>query len=73
MNEVIELGAQSSTVGSVVTRLNHYKDKIKNITAIVTWDDDTTAIYSDTHKTSVATYHMAVMQRDVFFNWFEES
>lgn len=72
MSEIVELNVHNSTVGSVVTRLNHFQDDIKNITAIVTWNDGTSDVYFDKHKTSVAAYHMAVMQRDLLLNWFEE-
>lgn len=73
MGEIVELDASEASVESVIKRLGYNQDNIESITAIVTWNDGTSDVYFDSHKTSVASYHMAVMQRDLLLNWFDES
>lgn len=61
--EVRELGAHTPTVESVISRLHRHIGRIKNITVIVTWDDDSADVYSDTHSLGIACFHSVLMQK----------
>jgi len=63
MNDnVTELGKGDSTVESVITRLHRHMDKIKSITAVVTWEDKSSGVYHDTKKTARMSYEALVLQ-----------
>ena len=47
-DKIIELGRHEPSVDSVIERLDRYRGRINNITAIITWDDGSTEVVHDT-------------------------
>jgi len=66
VSDVVELGRQAPTVESVVSRLDRHVDRIKSITAVVTWDDGTTSVCHETKKTNRIAYEILALQRYAF-------
>ena len=58
---VVELNNHEITVESVITRLERHKDKIKSITAIVHWDNETMKVFCDKKGASEFAYELAVL------------
>lgn len=61
-SNVVELDNHDPSVESVITRLHRHKDKIKSITAIVTWDNDGVDVCHDTKCVTVLSYESMVLQ-----------
>jgi hypothetical protein len=61
-DNIEELGAHEPSVESVISRLDRYQGKIKSITAIVTWEDDTSDVYSDTKPITDLSFECFLLQ-----------
>jgi len=59
-DNLIELNRHDSTVGSVISRLHRHQGRIKSITAIIEWDNETIDISCNAKKTRDFTYELAV-------------
>ena len=62
MSNITELDAQDPTVESVVERLHRDVGKIKSITAIVTWEDESSSVWHNTVETNRMAYDNLVLQ-----------
>lgn len=47
-DRVVELGRHPPTVGSVISRLGRYQEKIRSITCVVTWEDESVDVFYNT-------------------------
>jgi len=61
-DNIEELGAHEPSVESVISRLFRHQGKIKNITAIVTWEDDSADVYCDTKPLADMSYEALLFQ-----------
>jgi len=72
MNDnITELGNHDPTVESVITRLYNNMDKIKSITAVVKWEDESSGVYYDTKCTSQMAFESVVLQKYILTEMFE--
>jgi len=53
---IIELNRHEPSVDSVIERLDRYRNKIENITTVVTWKNGEMAVHHDTKPLSDLSY-----------------
>ncbi len=63
--DIIELGRHSPTPQSLATRLERYKDRIKHVSAIVTWDDGSVELYCDEKSVGVMCHELKVFDLEL--------
>lgn len=59
--KVIELGRHKPSVPSVIDRLDRHQDKIKNITAIIEWDDGSSDVVHNTKEVQDLCYEKEIL------------
>jgi len=64
-DDVIELGVHEPSVESIISRLSRFQDKIKHITVIVEWEDESSDIFYDTKDTKSLCYESILLSEYV--------
>lgn len=64
-DDIVELGAHEPSVESVISRLDRFQDKIKNITVIIEWKDDSGDVFHDTKDVSNLCYENKILSKYV--------
>jgi len=59
--KIFELGAHNPSVASVISRLDRHQGKIKHITAIIEWDNETSDVTHDQRDTAGLCYDSALL------------
>lgn len=70
-DKVVELGVGEATVESVIARLERYKDKIKGITVVVTWDDGFGEVFYNHKLSSELAFDALLIQQQCLHNTME--
>ena len=73
-DNIIELNAHTPTPDSVIERLDRFRSHVENITAVVTWDDGRTEVYSESKNMKQLAFELEMMRRFVKeqFDFVEE-
>lgn len=70
--DVIELGVHEPSVESVISRLSRFQDKIKHITVIVEWEDESGDVFHDTKDMKNLCYDTVIFNEYVKRLIFDE-
>jgi len=65
MSKVTELGAHDPSVESVISRLNRHEGRIKTITVVVGWDDDSADVFHCTRPVQDLCYDSVLLNKYV--------
>ena len=65
MSKVIELGRHTPCVESVITRLYENMGRIKSISVVVEYDDESLQVCGNAKPMKDISYHAAVLQNEV--------
>ena len=63
-DNVIEFG-HDPTVESIISRLERFKNKIKHITVVVEWEDDSSGVYHNTKDIEKLCYENKILSKYV--------
>jgi hypothetical protein len=62
-DNISELNAHTPSVESVISRLDRYRERIKEITVVVCWDDDSYDVCHDQKPTEKLCFDAAVLDK----------
>ena len=63
MDNISELNGHSPSVESVISRLDRYQERIKSITCIVEWDDESFDVVHNEKRLQELAFEIQVFQK----------